>query len=70
MDHKENVAPVPVDRFVDATQVCDRLGISRPTMYRRIADGTIPRPVKLGRLSRWSSSDLDSIIRNLADEVR
>lgn len=28
-------------------------GWSRATFWRRVQDGTIPQPVKIGRTSRW-----------------
>jgi prophage regulatory protein len=40
-----------------------RSGISRSEIYRRIARGTFPRPVKLGeRASAWDSREIDAWI--------
>lgn len=30
-------------------------GFSRPTLYRRIADGLFPKGIKDGRITAWSS---------------
>ncbi|MBA5802158.1 DNA-binding protein [Rhizobium laguerreae] len=38
------------------------LKISVPTFYRRVADGTVPRPIKIGSLSKWPLSDILSTI--------
>jgi predicted DNA-binding transcriptional regulator AlpA len=38
------------------------LQISVPTFWRRVADGTIPKPVKLGGLSRWPQSEILAVI--------
>ena len=38
------------------------LQISVPTFWRRVADGTIPKPVKLGGLSRWPKSEILAVI--------
>lgn len=38
------------------------LSISLPTFWRRVADGTIPRPVKLGGLSRWPRAEIVAVI--------
>ena len=38
------------------------LQISVPTFWRRVADGTIPKPVKLGGLSRWPKSEILGVI--------
>jgi predicted DNA-binding transcriptional regulator AlpA len=38
------------------------LQISVPTFWRRVADGTIPKPLKLGGLSRWPKSEILGVI--------
>jgi len=38
------------------------LGISVPSFWRRVADGTIGKPVKLGALSRWPRSEILAVI--------
>lgn len=41
-------------------QVKARTGLSRSELYRRIATGDFPRPVKLGeRASAWSAAEVD-----------
>lgn len=41
-------------------QVKARTGLSRSEIYRRIALGDFPRPIKLGeRASAWSSVEID-----------
>ncbi len=40
-------------------EVLTAVGISRATLYRRIKDGTFPRPIQVGpRCVRWKASDL------------
>lgn len=34
------------------------LGISRATFWRRVNDGTFPRPVKIGGATRWRREEL------------
>lgn len=48
----------PVDPLLKASEVAKMLNISVTSIYRRMADGTIPRPIKLGTLSRWSQADI------------
>lgn len=45
--------------YLRAKAVCARFGISRSTLYARIADG-FPKPIHLlgGRCSVWSVSEL------------
>jgi prophage regulatory protein len=39
--------------------VMGRTGLSRSEIYRRVAAGTFPRPVKLGeRASAWASNEV------------
>jgi predicted DNA-binding transcriptional regulator AlpA len=38
------------------------LRISVPTFWRRVADGTVPKPVKLGSLSKWPESEILDVI--------
>ncbi len=44
------------------------LGLSRATFWRRVADGTLPRPIRLGGRTLWQRSELRAIIDNLAAE--
>lgn len=44
-------------------QVKARTGLSRSEIYRRIALGDFPRPIKLGeRASAWSATEIDDWI--------
>lgn len=38
------------------------LGVSVPTFWRRVADGTVTRPIKLGGMSRWPQSEVLDVI--------
>lgn len=51
------------DPLLKAGEVAGFLQISIPTLYRRVADGTLPRPVKLGSSSRWSQSEILAAIK-------
>lgn len=52
--------------------VKQRTGLSRSTIYLRIAQGTFPAPVSLGaRAVGWVESDVDDwISRQIADSRR
>lgn len=44
-------------------QVIDRVGLRRSSLYRRVAEGTFPAPVKLGvRAVAWDSRAIDAWI--------
>lgn len=38
------------------------LACSEPTFWRRVADGTIPPPLKIGGISRWPQSEIIAVI--------
>lgn len=42
-----------------------RLGVSRRTLERLVVQGRFPRPVKCGRKSLYSASDLKAYAREL-----
>ena len=43
-------------------EVAGILSVSVPTVWRRVKDGTIPKPLKIGALSRWAKSDIIAVI--------
>lgn len=53
------------DHLLTAKECAAFLRVSLPTFYRRVADGTIPKPVKLGQLSRWRRSTLYAAISHI-----
>ncbi len=42
------------------------LGVSRATFWRRVKDGTLPQPVKLGAATRWRRDALLEAVERLA----
>ena len=56
------------DRIVRLKTVLARTGLSRSTIYRKIAEGTFPAQLKISTNSAgWRESDID---RWVADPVR
>jgi predicted DNA-binding transcriptional regulator AlpA len=51
-----------VDQLLRDYEVAMLLGCSKATFWRRVADGTIPRPLKIGGTSRWPLSEIDAVI--------
>ncbi len=45
------------------------LACSKATFWRRVADGTIPPPVKIGSMSRWPRCEIEAVI-DAAKEAR
>lgn len=45
------------DAMLDSVEAAELLGISRATLERRVADGSL-RPIRVGRLRRFRRSEL------------
>ena len=43
-------------------QLAAMLATSRATVWRRVADGTLPKPIKLRHATRWLRSEIDAAI--------
>lgn len=50
-------------RLISLSEVMDRVGLSKATVYKRIHDGDFPAPVHLGSTSRWVESEIDAWIQ-------
>lgn len=51
-----------INRFLRLPEVGTVQGIKRSTIYNRIADGTFPRPVRLGpRMVAWPESEIAAL---------
>lgn len=57
-----SACPEAVDPLLNNREGASLLNVIVPTFWRRVADGTIPRPIKLGALSRWPQSELLGVI--------
>lgn len=45
------------------------LSISRATFWRRVKDGTFPKPIRLGGATRWRRESLLAVVDDLASEA-
>lgn len=50
------------DRLLSVKDTARALGCSVATVWRRVADGTIPKPVKTGGTTRWPQSEIVEVI--------
>lgn len=57
-----------LDRLLPMRAVIELTSLSKATIYRKIADGTFPRPLKIGK-SRvaWRESEIAAWIAGLAE---
>lgn len=51
-----------IDPLLTARECAAFLQVSIPTFWRRVADSTVPKPVKLGGLSRWPRSEIIAVV--------
>jgi len=53
--------PSAVDpRLLKLPQVCQRVGLSRTTIYQLVAAGTFPKPIKIRSTSLWATRLVDA----------
>ena len=61
----------PPTRFLRLPEVLERTGLSRSTIYVRLAEGCFPRPVALGgRAVGWIEAEVDEWVRQRIAESR
>ena len=57
---------IKLDRMLRIADVLEVVGIGRSTLYKMVADGRFPRPVRVGlRASRWRQSDIQQWMDSL-----
>ena len=49
-------------------QAAALLGLSRSTFWRRVADRSLPRPVRIGGATRWWREEIESFVQSLASK--
>jgi prophage regulatory protein len=58
-------------KFIRLNQVRDSTGLSKSTIYARIAEGTFPKQIPLGpRLVVWVESDIQNWIAKQVSAAR
>lgn len=57
-----------VEEMFDLHKVAGLLGIDERTVWRRVADETLPKPVRVGRAVRWFESDIVTYQQKLRNE--
>lgn len=60
---KEGSSSAAFNRCVRIRQVCEMTGMSRASVYRKIVEGTFPKPFKLGEsMSAWRVATIETWI--------
>ena len=62
--------PVLNDQFVDMKFITRLTGLTDKWFYKLIQDGLFPKPIKLGRSSRWLQSEVEAWLQQRIAESR
>ncbi|MBJ9159649.1 AlpA family transcriptional regulator [Citrobacter sp. FDAARGOS_156] len=62
--------PVLNDQFVDMKFITRLTGLTDKWFYKLIQDGGFPKPIKLGRSSRWLQSEVEAWLQHRIAESR
>jgi excisionase family DNA binding protein len=57
-------------KYWSIDEVSERLGISKPTLYRWSSEGLGPRPLRIGRRLRYGESELERWLQELDEQQR
>ncbi|MGJ5721724.1 helix-turn-helix transcriptional regulator [Morganella sp. B601] len=58
------------DKFIDMKFIVQLTGLSDKWFYKLIQDGQFPKPIKLGRSSRWLKSEVEQWLQERIQESR
>lgn len=50
-------------------QVALKLGCGRATVWRYVSKGLLPKPIKIGSMTRWLVSEIDAFIARAAERI-
>ncbi|APY61129.1 AlpA family transcriptional regulator [Salmonella enterica subsp. enterica] len=63
-------SPILNDQFVDMKFIIRLTGLTDKWFYKLIQDGLFPKPIKLGRSSRWLQSEVEVWLQQRIAESR
>ncbi|MFD1803678.1 helix-turn-helix transcriptional regulator [Mixta tenebrionis] len=58
------------DQFVDMAFITSLLQMTDKWIYKLIKDGSFPKPIKLGRSSRWLKSEVEAWLQERINQSR
>ena len=58
------------DQFVDMAFITQLTGLTDKWFYKLIQLGEFPKPIKLGRSSRWLQSEVENWLQQRIDQSR
>lgn len=64
-----NTSPLN-DKMVDMKFITEFTGLTDKWFYKLISEGQFPKPIKLGRSSRWMQSEVENWIQQRINQSR
>uniref|UniRef100_UPI0035C6C825 helix-turn-helix transcriptional regulator n=1 Tax=Serratia quinivorans TaxID=137545 RepID=UPI0035C6C825 len=58
------------DKMVDMVFITEYTGLSNKWFYKLIQGGEFPKPIKLGRSSRWLKSEVENWVQQRITQSR
>jgi len=62
--------PQDMDQLMDAERTANTIDVSLTYMYELIRNGIFPKPIKIGRSSRWSKAEVNAWIKERKAKAR
>ena len=56
-----------IEAMLDVKRLAEKLGASVRTVWRLVSAGVLPKPVQVGRCTRWFESDIEEFQRRLRE---
>lgn len=56
------------EKYLTIKEVMTKLQIGKSSIYRRVADGTLPTPIQIGHLRRFKQSEINDALAALASQ--
>lgn len=57
-----------IETYLTIREVMALLKIGKSSVYRRIQDGTLPKPITLGHIQRFKMTEIDAAIDALSEQ--
>ncbi|HBR1377853.1 helix-turn-helix transcriptional regulator [Klebsiella pneumoniae] len=58
------------DKMVDMKFITEFSGLTDKWFYKLISEGQFPKPIKLGRSSRWMQSEVENWVKQRINQSR
>lgn len=70
MSNSQQQSYLTDDKMVDMAFITRFTGLTDKWFYKLIKDGEFPKPIKLGRSSRWMQSEVEAWVENRISQSR